>query len=71
MAAPDPFPGGGGSGPPRPVEAVRPVEVWPPYVAAPDLPGSTGPWGPPESTPALMGAWRPRTYKSTGVVRRP
>jgi hypothetical protein len=33
--------------------------------------GSPGPWGPPESTPALMGAWRPRTYKSTGVVRRP
>jgi hypothetical protein len=33
--------------------------------------GSPGPWGPPESTPALMGTWRPRTYKSTGAVRRP
>jgi hypothetical protein len=32
---------------------------------------SSVPWGPPESTPALMGTWRPRTYKSTGAVRRP
>jgi hypothetical protein len=42
VAAPDPFPGGGGSGPPRPVGAVRPVEVWPPHVAAPDLPEESG-----------------------------
>jgi hypothetical protein len=41
-AAPDPFPGGGGSGPLRPVRAVRPVEVWPPHVAAPDLPRESG-----------------------------
>jgi hypothetical protein len=42
VAAPDPFPGGGGSGPPRPVGTVRPVEVWPPHVAAPDLPEESG-----------------------------
>jgi hypothetical protein len=34
-----------GSGPPRPVGAVRPVEVWPPHVAAPDLPEESGPAG--------------------------
>jgi hypothetical protein len=33
--------------------------------------GSPGPRGPPESIPVLMGTCRPRTYKSTGAVRRP
>jgi hypothetical protein len=42
VAAPDPFSGGGGSGPPRPVGAVWPVMVRPSHVAAPDLPGETG-----------------------------
>jgi hypothetical protein len=43
VAAPDPLPGGGGSGPLRPVGAVRPAEVCPPpHVAAPDLPGEFG-----------------------------
>jgi hypothetical protein len=39
VAAPDPFLGGGGSRPPRPVGAVWPVMVRPSHVAAPD------PWG--------------------------
>jgi hypothetical protein len=44
---------------------------------APTRSGPGPPWGVrvrgghPESTPALMGTWRPRTYKSTGAVRRP
>jgi hypothetical protein len=42
VAAPDLFPGERGPGPPRPVGAVRPAEVWPPHVAAPDLPGESG-----------------------------
>jgi hypothetical protein len=36
-----PLPGGRGSGPPRPVGAVRPVMVWSSHVAAPDLPGES------------------------------
>jgi hypothetical protein len=72
VAAPDPFPGGGGSGP---LEAGRSGQArggQAPTRAGPGPPwGGPGPRGPPESTPALMGTWRPRTYKSTGAVRRP
>jgi hypothetical protein len=52
---------GGGSGPPWPVEAVRPVMVRPSHAAAPDPLGSPGPRGLPESSPALLGTRRPRT----------
>jgi hypothetical protein len=55
VAAPDPFPGGGGSGAPRPSGAVRPVEVWPPHVAAPDLPGESGSVGATREHPCLHG----------------
>jgi hypothetical protein len=68
---PDPFPGEGGSGPPRPVGVVRPVKVWSPHVVASNLPGESGSV---EATPehhALVSTWRRRTYKSTGEVRRP
>jgi hypothetical protein len=37
-----PLPGGRGSGPPRPVGAVRPVMVRPSHAAASDLPGESG-----------------------------
>jgi hypothetical protein len=42
MAAPDPFPGKGGPGPPRPVGAGWLAMVRPSHVAAPDLPGEAG-----------------------------
>jgi hypothetical protein len=71
VAAPDPFPGGEGSGPPRPVGAVWPVMVRPSHVAARTSLGSPGLRGLPESSPAFPGTWRPRTFKSTGEVRRP
>jgi hypothetical protein len=71
VAAPDPSPEGGGSGPPRPVGAVRPVMVRPSHAAAPDLPGSPGPRGLPESSLAFRGMRRPRTSQSSGRVRRP
>jgi hypothetical protein len=71
MAAPDPFPGEGGSGPLKPVGVVRPVGVWPPHVVAPDLPGESGSVEAAPEHPALVGTWKHRTYKSTGEVRRP
>jgi hypothetical protein len=42
VVAPDPFPGEGESGPPRPVGVVRPVMVRPSHATAPDLPGESG-----------------------------
>jgi hypothetical protein len=63
--------GKGGSGPPRPVGVVRPVEVWPPHVVAPDLPGESGPVEVTPEHPTLVGTWRRQTYKSTREVRRP
>jgi hypothetical protein len=53
VAAPDPSPEGGGSGPPRPVGAVRPVMVRPSNVAAPDLPGESGSAGATRELPCL------------------
>jgi hypothetical protein len=49
------LPWGEGSGPPRPVGAVRPVEVWSPHVAAPDLPGESGSAGATRESPCLHG----------------
>jgi hypothetical protein len=63
--------GKGGSGAPWPVGAVRPVEVWPPRVAAPDLPGESGSVGATREHPCPHGHVEARTYKSTGEVRRP
>jgi hypothetical protein len=48
-----PLPGGWGSGPPRPVGAVRPVMVWPSHVAAPDLRGESGSAGATRELPCL------------------
>jgi hypothetical protein len=42
VAAPDPSPEGGGSRPPRPVGAARPVMVRPSHAAVQDLPGESG-----------------------------
>jgi hypothetical protein len=71
VAAPDPSPEGGGSGPPRPVGAVRPVMVRPSHVAAPDLPGEFGPRGLPESSLAFRGIRWSWTSESSGRVRIP
>jgi hypothetical protein len=48
-------PWGRGSGPPRPVGAVRPVEVWSPHVAALNLPGESGSAGATREPPCLHG----------------
>jgi hypothetical protein len=48
-----PLPGGRGSGPPRPVGAVRPVMVRPSHAAAPDLPGESGSAGATRELPCL------------------
>jgi hypothetical protein len=53
VAAPDLSPEGGGSGPPRPVGAVKPVMVQPSHVAAPDLPGESGSAGATRELPCL------------------
>jgi hypothetical protein len=53
VAAPDPSPEGGGSGPPRPVGAVRPVMVRPSHAAVPDLPGGSGSAGATRELPCL------------------
>jgi hypothetical protein len=53
VAAPDPSPEGGGSGPPRPVGAVRPVMVRPSHVAVPDLPRESGSAGATRELPCL------------------
>jgi hypothetical protein len=48
-----PLPGGWGSGPPRPVGAVRLVMVRSSHVAAPDLPGESGSAGATRELPCL------------------
>jgi hypothetical protein len=55
VAAPDPFPGDGGFGPPRPVGAGWPVMDRPPHAAVPDLPGETGSAKAPRKLPSLPG----------------
>jgi hypothetical protein len=53
VAAPDPSPEGGGTGPSRPVGAVRPVMVRPSHAADPDLPGGSGSAGATRELPCL------------------
>jgi hypothetical protein len=53
VAAPDPSPEGGGSGPPRLVGAVWPVMVRPSHVAAPDLSRESGSAGATRELPCL------------------
>jgi hypothetical protein len=53
VAAPDPSPEGGGSGPPRPVGAVRSMMVRPSHAAVPDLPGESGSVGATRELPCL------------------
>jgi hypothetical protein len=53
VAAPNPSPEGGGSGPPRPAGAVRPVMIRPSHVAAPDLPRESGSAGATRELPCL------------------
>jgi hypothetical protein len=55
MAAPDPSPGERGPGLPRLVGAVRPAEVRPPHVAAPDLRGESRSAGATRDLPFLPG----------------
>jgi hypothetical protein len=55
VVAPDPFPGGRGSGPPRPVGAAKSVMVRPSHVAAPDLPGESGSAGATRELSSLPG----------------
>jgi hypothetical protein len=71
VVAPDPFPGKGNPGPRGQLEQSNLCwsshHRWQPRTSL----GSPGPRELPESSPATLGTWRPRTSKSTGKVRRP
>jgi hypothetical protein len=55
VVAPDPFPGGRGSRPPRTVGAARSVMVRPSHVAVPDLPRESGSAGAARELSSLPG----------------